>query len=56
MINEAVQGSLLESDQEVDAQLAGRTAQWYRDVTEAYVTELEYVEENIHPTLRRFTE
>lgn len=56
VINEAVRGSLLESHQEVDAQLAGRTAQWYRDVTEAYDAELEYVEENIHSTLRRFTE
>lgn len=56
MINEAVRGSLLESHQEVDAQLAGRTAQWYRDLTEAYDAEIEYVEENIHSTLRRFTE
>ena len=56
VINEAVRGSLLESHQEVDAKLAGRTAQWYRDVTEAYDAELEYVEENIHSTLRRFTE
>jgi len=56
VINEAVRGSLLESHQEVDAKLAGRTAQWYRDVTEAYDAELQYVEENIHSTLRRFTE
>lgn len=56
IINEAVRGSLLESHREADANLAGRTAQWYRDVTEAYDAELEYVEENIHPTLRRFTE
>lgn len=56
VINEAARGSLLESyraTEEVD--LAGRIAEWYGDVTGAYESELRYVEENIEPTLRRYS-
>jgi hypothetical protein len=57
VINEAPRGSLLESYRQADAvDLAGRIAEWYGDVTRAYEAEIEYVEENIEPTLRRFSD
>lgn len=52
VINEAVHGSLLQSYRgSGEAELAGQMAEWYGDLTGRYDNELQYVEENIRPTL-----
>ncbi|MCO8245358.1 hypothetical protein [Haladaptatus sp. AB643] len=57
VINEAARGSLLESYRQTDdVDLAGKIAEWYADLTGAYEAERQYVEENIEPTLRRYSE
>ncbi|MFD1562194.1 hypothetical protein ACFR99_01230 [Haloarchaeobius amylolyticus] len=56
VINESARGSLLESYRATDeTDLAGQMAEWYADLTRAYVAEINYVEENIEPTLRGFS-
>ncbi|WP_423746633.1 hypothetical protein V5735_19095 [Haladaptatus sp. SPP-AMP-3] len=56
VINEAARGSLVESYRQTDdVDLAGRIAEWYSDLTGAYEAERQYVEENIEPTLRRYS-
>lgn len=56
VINEAARGSLLESYRQTDdVDLAGRIAEWYADLTKAYEAEQQYIEENIEPTLRRYS-
>jgi hypothetical protein len=57
VINEAVHGSLLQSYRgSGEAELAGRMAEWYGDLTGRYDAELRHVEDNIRPTIRGFSE
>jgi len=57
VINEAVHGSLLQSYHgSGEAELAGRMAEWYGDLTGRYDAELRHVEKSIRPTIRGFSE
>jgi hypothetical protein len=57
VINETVRRSLLAAHRDAgETELAGRLADWYGELTERYEAELRYVEENVKPTLRQFSE
>lgn len=57
VINECARGSLLKSYRATnETDLAGRMAEWYADLTRAYKAEIDYVEENLEPTLRGFSD
>lgn len=57
VINEAVHGSLLQSYRGGgEAEMAGRMAEWYSDLTRRYEAEIQHVEENIKPTICGFSE